>query len=126
MKELKKFKVYYREENREKLKETVISDVCFFCNAPCCKENFIPLTEEEVRSGMYEMEFKTWLDIETGKVRSGWVLKRRSDGSCMYLTKFNLCSIWKSRPLACRIYACDRIKKDKEERNENKDGSFSR
>jgi len=72
------------------------------------------------------MEFKTWIDPETGKIRSGWVLKRRKDGSCIYLTKFNMCSIWKNRPIACRLYACDKIKKKEERRNENKDGSLSR
>ena len=126
MREMKEFKVYYKEENREKLKETVISDMCLFCDAPCCKENFVPLTEEEVKSGAYEMEFKTWLDPETGKMKSCWVLKRKPDGSCIYLTKFNLCSIWKRRPLACRLYTCDKIRKGKEKRNENKDGSLSR
>ena len=126
MREMREFKVYYREEHREKLKETVTSDICFFCDAPCCKENFVPLTEEEVRSGAYEMEFKRWLDPKTGRMRSGWVLKRKPDGSCIYLTKFNLCSIWKRRPLACRLYACDKIRKGKEKRNENKDGSLSR
>lgn len=93
------------------IKKEVVSDICLFCDAPCCKENFVPLTDEEVKSKKYEMVFESIFNFETKKVNTGYFLKRKKDGSCIYLNEFDMCTIWKDRPLSCRIYFCDKLKK---------------
>lgn len=100
-----------KEKNKvdNKIKE-VVSDICLFCDAPCCKVNFVPLTDFEVKSGKYDMVKQTIFDFESKKIIKGYFLKRKKDGSCIYLNDFNLCSIWKDRPIACRKYACDKLK----------------
>jgi Fe-S-cluster containining protein len=93
-----------------KREKEVVSDICLFCDAPCCKENYVPLTEEEVKSGKYEAIFNTIFSFETKKLETGYFLKRKKDGSCIYLNEVNLCTIWRDRPKACRIYFCEKIK----------------
>lgn len=93
-----------------KEKKEVVSDICLFCDAQCCKENFVPLTLEEARSGKYEAVFNSIFDFNTKKLETGYFLKRKKDGSCIYLNEVNLCTIWKDRPKACRVYICEKIK----------------
>ncbi|MDI6861659.1 MAG: YkgJ family cysteine cluster protein [Caldisericia bacterium] len=98
------------ENSKSTNKKEVVSDVCLFCDAPCCKENFVPLTLEEAKSGRYEAVFLSIFDFNTKKVEEGYFLKRKKDGSCVYLNEVNLCTIWRERPKACRIYICEKIK----------------
>lgn len=92
-------------------KKEFISDICYFCNAPCCKENFVPLTDKEVKSKKYDVVYESIFNLETKKITAGYYLRRKKDGSCIYLNKFDLCTIWRERPLACRIYVCEKLKK---------------
>lgn len=92
------------------IKKDVVSEICLFCDAPCCKENYVPLSKEEIESGKYEMIFESIFDFETKKIEKGYFLKRKKDGSCVYLNELNLCTIWHERPKACRIYICEKIK----------------
>lgn len=98
-------------KNKEQTQQKeVVSDICLFCDAICCKENYVPLTEGEVKSGKYDAVFNSIFNFETKKLESGYFLKRKKDGSCIYLNELNLCTIWKERPTACRIYICEKIK----------------
>ncbi|NLI56154.1 YkgJ family cysteine cluster protein [bacterium] len=92
-------------------KREIVSDLCLFCDAPCCKENFVPLSYEEVKSKKYEMVFESIFNFKDKKIEAGYFLKRKDDGSCIYLNDFDMCSIWRDRPESCRIYFCERLKK---------------
>lgn len=99
-------------ENKDiNIKKEFVSDLCLLCDTPCCKENFVPLIEEEIKSKKYEMIFETIFSFEDKKVISGYFLKRKKDGSCIYLNEFDMCTIWKDRPLSCKIYICEKLKK---------------
>lgn len=100
-----------KNKDSYKTKKEFISDICYFCNAPCCKENFVPLTDKEVKSKKYDAVYESIFNLETKKITAGYYLRRKKDGSCIYLNKFDLCTIWRERPLACRVYVCEKLKK---------------
>jgi Fe-S-cluster containining protein len=83
-----------------------------FCAAVCCRGyGFIPLTEEEVRSGSYlYKETSETCGCETCKrmreLGIRYALRKLADGSCIYLDGGRRCSIYDTRPATCRNYSC--------------------
>ena len=81
--------------------EDVLVDACRNCDDKnCCKNFLVPLTPPE------RLRLKTH-DILCRDGGSGMVafLAKKENGECYYLTP-NGCSIWCSRPNACREYSC--------------------
>lgn len=70
---------------------------CQTCVAPCCMILAAGLTEEEARSGRWDMEVD----------RNGHPFLKRRYGRCVYLTPENDCSTYQDRPAVCVGYRCD-------------------
>ena len=65
------------------------------CKAVCCTYAFA-LTQDEVRTGFYRHN-----------TERPFYMARDADGYCPYLDRDTFrCSIYESRPLRCRRYAC--------------------
>jgi len=71
---------------------------CEGCNAPCCRCWRVPLSRDEARH------------LEHTRPRGLAILARNPDGSCIYFDGASPygCSIYESRPQACRDYDCAR------------------
>lgn len=73
---------------------------CKECShSTCCYFN-VPLTPEEHFWGYYMVDEEL---EEGGKIQ----LRKKDDGSCIYLNQHRLCSIYAHRPSICREYTCD-------------------
>lgn len=71
---------------------------CEPCNEkPCCKKFKVPLTPAE--SMRLKVDEEAWKD----KIA---ILAKKEDGSCYYLLENGRCSVWETRPAACREYSC--------------------
>ena len=90
----------------------------------CCKEPLLPLTDGDVNrivkgTGEKPADFIRWVDrngIEMDDEPEGFVLLRQGKrvmvlrhtrGGCYFLGKDNRCTIYKSRPLGCRVFPFD-------------------
>jgi Fe-S-cluster containining protein len=72
---------------------------CVHCGS-CCKANSSDVNTDEQRM----IEAKGFTDFLEGKV--GDITRRirkKDDGSCLFLTKDNTCAIYDIRPAACRL-----------------------
>ena len=67
---------------------------CSHCGT-CCS-NDLPLAKSEIES------------IKQYVLEHNLSVSPRDDGSCMFLTPQNECSIYEARPLICRLYKCSR------------------
>lgn len=65
--------------------------------AHCCRQLYVPLSQAETRSGLYQLAARP--------VGGQRILARRGDGACVYLVE-ERCSIYARRPSACRDYDC--------------------
>ncbi|BBB90495.1 MAG TPA: YkgJ family cysteine cluster protein [Methylomusa anaerophila] len=81
--------------------EDVIVEACKNCNdKACCKNFLVPLTPpERLRLKTYDKYL--W---EEGPDAFA-ILAKKENMECYYLTSQG-CSIWSSRPNACREYSC--------------------
>jgi len=85
------------------------------CGALCCTGyGFVPLTEEEAKSGRYlykEASESCNCQICQRMREAGikYTLHKQADGSCMYLNGERRCSIYEDRPETCRKYNCRNI-----------------
>ncbi len=71
--------------------------------AECCS-NLIVLTDEEIKSGDYQMKRA----IAPKQKKQFWVLKQGLDLKCVYLDReTSRCSIYENRPESCREWTCD-------------------
>ena len=90
----------------------------------CCKEPLLPLTDGDVKriakgTGEKPQDFIRWVDrhgIEMDDEPEGFIMLRNGKrvmvlrhtrGGCYFLGKDNRCTIYKSRPLGCRIFPFD-------------------
>lgn len=73
---------------------------CGSCSA-CCRFAITPVAIEEQAREHYDAEVR---DIPG--VGLGWALKRRPDGSCVYLNAENRCDVWDRAPATCREFDC--------------------
>lgn len=79
--------------------EEVSVGICKDCPVPCCRAVLVVL-----------------LPCEEGKYKNGplGVLKMNDDGWCYYFDKNNrTCTIYKNRPIVCRIASCRFIREGK-------------
>jgi len=83
------------------------------CQAICCKFHWpIPLSKQEYHSGQYAAIIICSLsgndcnrDKDECQYRT-YQLRKKDDGSCVYLNESNYCSIHPSRPNVCRNFNC--------------------
>jgi Fe-S-cluster containining protein len=90
----------------------------------CCKDPLLPLTDADVKrisahTGDSAAELVRWVDrfgIDMDDEPEGFVLLRQGKrvmvlahehGACRYLGKDDRCTIYKARPLGCRIFPFD-------------------
>jgi Fe-S-cluster containining protein len=90
----------------------------------CCKDPLLPLTDQDVaritrQTGTPAGEFVRWVDrngIEMDdepeafvRLREGKrvMIMRQGRGGCHFLGKDDRCTIYRSRPLGCRIFPFD-------------------
>lgn len=82
-----------------------------YCGALCCYVHLVQLSEEEARSGRYlykEASLECNCSICRALLARGekYILKKRPDAGCIYLTEQSRCSIYEYRPRACREFTC--------------------
>ncbi len=82
------------------------------CEAMCCREWDIQASSAERESKSYEVnkiclltERECEKKIDTC-INLKCLLKRKEDGSCVYLDSHNQCSIYEDRPSVCRNFSC--------------------
>ena len=81
------------------------------CEAMCCRDWAVGMSAEEYASGIYDSEIictltdKTCRDTLSICTSRRYRLKKKEDGSCIYL-KDNRCSIYAERPKVCRDFVC--------------------
>jgi hypothetical protein len=86
-------------------------DLLPWCEGMCCRWLDVGLTCQEYESGAYEAERFCLLTSESCKETQPacpnrrLLLRKGSDGSCVYLQD-NKCSIYATRPQACRKFTC--------------------
>lgn len=97
-------KLYFGDGNCNEVRE--------YCEAICCRKYDVTITEEEFKSGFYEVrdicvltkdDCEPRREICESKVH---ILKKREDGACIYLDGNSKCSIHDKRPQACRDFEC--------------------
>lgn len=83
------------------------------CGAVCCRLYGVDLYEEERVEGLYDHDLICGLNglacSKTGTLcmNRRYVLRKKEDGSCVYLDASNKCGIYERRPRACRDFHCD-------------------
>jgi Fe-S-cluster containining protein len=80
--------------------------VCMKCKAPCCQNLAIAVTKPR---RIHEKELLKWyLHYDTVQI---YIRNRRwyllITGTCIYLSKKNLCTIYDKRPQICRAHRPD-------------------
>jgi Fe-S-cluster containining protein len=87
-------------------------EVVKLCEAMCCREWNINLSYDELKSGLYKSEIFCTLSgdkCENPKIscmNREYRLKKKEDGSCVYLNSDNECLIYKKRPKVCKDFSC--------------------
>jgi len=83
------------------------------CRAMCCRKWDVAITDEEARSGIFEWEplcrvtqTACGRPNEQNCFNRLMRLKKKADGSCMYLDSECRCSIYENRPDVCRKFSC--------------------
>lgn len=77
------------------------SDVCMTCHAPCCRDITMLITKPRTKTEINELT--QYLHFDTARVfirNNKWYLT--IDGTCIYLSKNNLCTKYSRRPARCR------------------------
>jgi Fe-S-cluster containining protein len=83
------------------------------CKALCCRKWDINIAFEEYQQGIYKSEAFCTIDkLPCSKPNKpcpqrSFRLKKKKDGSCVYLDKENHCQIYAMRPIICRNFTCD-------------------
>lgn len=85
-----------------------IAFICLRCGLCCKDSSYKPRLILALRSEVRRISKRTGLKPydfaeDSGKQTYGYILKKREDGSCIFLRNNN-CSIYKMRPLVCRFY----------------------
>ncbi len=82
------------------------------CEAMCCRKCDVNISYDELKFGLYKAEIFCTLTREKCKnqkiscMNRGYRLKVKKDGSCIYLSSENKCSIYKKRPNVCKDFSC--------------------
>lgn len=101
-----------------KNKKVIFHGSCFdllqVWEAMCCREWDLPLSLLEYESGLYQADkicLLTAKECNEGKnncIDRIYHLKKKEDGSCLFLDDNNKCSIYENRPRVCRKFHCQR------------------
>jgi hypothetical protein len=87
-------------------------DVTHECRAMCCREWDVGIVPSEHASGHYDSETFCKVDNSACIEKPDFCmnqqhrLKKRGDGSCVYLNEESMCSIYEKRPGVCRNFSC--------------------
>ena len=99
------------DDDDEELKEATCECRC----GECCRRLLIEvdLDDAEREPKIRELGSPTYTDgrlTRSGKPElEGFLLNSRDDMACIFLDRRkNLCTIYETRPLACRVFDCDR------------------
>jgi len=89
----------------------------YSCNncVHCCKSALVPITQQEREKIEKQQDWRAELGVDELFIKHratgdwGWALAKRSNSSCVFLDKDNLCLIHKKRglrakPIACKLY----------------------
>jgi Fe-S-cluster containining protein len=82
------------------------------CQAVCCRNWNVLVSNEEDASRRYDVETlclcsnKPCVKAESLCINRRTRLKRKPDGACIYLDDRSACSIYSSRPVVCRTFTC--------------------
>jgi Fe-S-cluster containining protein len=109
-------------ENKDKIRLDANKQALYFtggcadaetCQAVCCRNWNVLVGKDELASQRYDVETlclcsnnpcaKSEIHCLNRRVR----LKRKLDGSCVYLDERNRCSIYSLRPVVCRSFTCE-------------------
>jgi Fe-S-cluster containining protein len=85
----------------KKRKKIKIENVCMSCDAKCCRDVTMMITKPKTRSDIDELLW--YLNYDSAKIfirNNKWYLSFH--GTCRYLNKKNLCTIYEKRPKRCR------------------------
>jgi Fe-S-cluster containining protein len=83
-----------------------------FCQAMCCRSWNIVVSLQEFRSGSFDAEVfcvlnnKECLNKKINCMNRSYRLKKKKDGSCIYLNSKNSCLIYAKRPQVCMDFSC--------------------
>ncbi len=97
-------KIYFKDKSCKPL------DIC---KALCCRKWDINIAFEEYQQGVYQSEAFCTIDKllcskpDKSCPQRSFRLKKKKDGSCVYLDKENRCQIYATRPIVCRNFTCD-------------------
>ncbi|MDP8217126.1 MAG: YkgJ family cysteine cluster protein [Candidatus Theseobacter exili] len=82
--------------------------VCINCGECCKWEGYVHIAEEEIDQlsdylGISIDEFTSNYTVLTNN-RQGLSLKEKKNGSCIFLSKDRLCTVYTARPKQCRQF----------------------
>ncbi len=104
------------------LNKKSLENPCSECNALCCKNYAVTLTSFDILRIYKKISSFDFIDLVNSdnfdtclaqniiffekKIPKEYylTLKRKRNGSCIFLGKDNLCTIYKERPMVCRLY----------------------
>jgi hypothetical protein len=93
-----------RAAQEKRWKPEIVRKICKTCSAPCCKKSLVVLDREAAERRLHQYRYQ---QEQIGLLRRAPVLKRRKDGSCVYLDReTGGCGIYERRPAACRGWFC--------------------
>jgi Fe-S-cluster containining protein len=105
-------KITLDSKNRKLIFHGDCNEVRDLCEAMCCRIYDVTVSEEERRSGQYQVR-QVCSVTNAGCDNKGsscmnrrYFLKKKEDSSCVYLDEDNKCSIHPRRPQACRDFDC--------------------
>jgi Fe-S-cluster containining protein len=83
-----------------------------YCEGMCCRDWDIELSDKERKSGAFKM--RVLCRLTDGNCASPalscpnrlFMLQKNPDDSCLYLDSRSRCTIYKTRPAACRRFKC--------------------
>jgi len=85
--------------------------------AKCCYPK-IPLTISDLERIAKHFKIhpkqaiKRYVSPSNSKTSNLFNLKKKTNKSCIFLTKQSICSIHRARPATCRFYTCDKSQQD--------------
>ena len=105
-------KMVFDGKNRKVIFPGSCFDLLAICEAMCCRDWDVQLSLLEYESGLYQADkicLLTAKECNEGKnncIDRIYHLKKKEDGSCIFLDDNNNCSIYENRPRVCREFNC--------------------
>lgn len=114
--------------NKTKTIEKLLTIRCSQCGA-CCSDPMIEVTQHDLGrlvkhlgkpaselvklyapSDFEDTDHDDWVNLSYGRRKLG--LRRKRDGTCMFLSSERHCTAYKARPMSCRVFPIDIILDD--------------